>query len=100
MNDENGPEVAILLTATPEGLNVAIHPRDADPDQDSPAMIFASFLHANMDALIHDANKAKERFDAAMKPAIVTEIQPKSIQTTDGNLARVDALPAGYPPLN
>lgn len=101
--EDQGPEVAILLTETPDGLNVSIHPRDAEPNQKSAAVIFAGFLQANMESLIRDARTAKARYESEQESSIATELSVKSIQTSDGNLARQDAkliLPAGYPPLN
>ena len=58
-------EVLIFLKTADGALNVQILPRDADPNQDSPAVILASFLNANMDAI---AQAAMDGYHKSKKP--------------------------------
>ncbi len=64
-NAAEDAEVVIFLKTDNEQLNIQILPRDAEPDQESPAIILASFLNANMPALVQ---ASREAYLAAQAP--------------------------------
>lgn len=79
-------EVMIFLKTKNGMLNVQFLPRDEEPNQDSPAVILAGYLNANIHQFICEAMDGYKAFKA--KPTVIDEAPRRSILTADGNIAR------------
>ncbi len=85
-------EVLIFLKSDEGHLNVQILPRDEEPDEHSPAVIFAAFLNQNMEGLTKAAMDSYRQYQAeqAGEGAVLTEAPQRSIQTAEGDIAKKD----------
>lgn len=98
-------EVIIILSTKDGKLNVKMLPRDDEPDQDSPAVIFASFIDHNCKQLAHQAGSLHTAYKDALNPQLVTDASPRrSILNAQGNIARATddvnlILPATHDPI-
>jgi hypothetical protein len=77
-------EVHICVSYEGNKLTVQMFPRDEEPNQDSPAMILAGFINANLKELAEMAMEAKRLSEtavpvAAPAPGIVTDATPRII---------------------
>lgn len=90
-NGKQGPdedcEVLIFLKFNNGLINVQFLPRDEEPNQNSPAVILAGYINANLHQLIREAMDGYNKAQAA-KNEIVRELPARSILTADGNIAR------------
>lgn len=97
---EEAEIVMCISSPDQKSVNIKFLPRDEEPNQDSPAVILASYLNANMAELVVDAVTTKREYDAAIAagksnqeaanaPALrLAEAPGRSILTADGNIAR------------
>ena len=76
-SEDDDAEIIIFLKATDAQLNVQIAARDETPNQDSPAVILASYLSANMDQLIAESQQAHRAFVEGEKQEAAPEDPPE-----------------------
>jgi hypothetical protein len=93
-------EVLIGLSVTDKHVNIKCLPRDAEPDQESLAIIVASFINANFGGLVETAMQAKKDFEAAQAAGqqnahFIKQRPVRSITTPEGGLATKDAKIVG-----
>lgn len=81
---DDDPEVLLALSDAPEGIHLAVMPRDENPNQDSLAVVLAGFINANLPALVKAAMQAKRQHEASE----IARIQPRSVTTLEGGLAQ------------
>lgn len=81
-------ECLVFLSVKDGTLHAGFLPRDENPDQDSPAMIFAAFMSANFKNLAGQAIALHDQHKSERDPKVITEAPARSILTTDGNIAR------------
>jgi hypothetical protein len=83
-------ECVIFLKATDGKLNIGFLPRDEEPNQDSPAMIFAAYVNANFTQL---AGEAMAMYESATQglpgdgSVMLAEAPKRSIVDAVGNIA-------------
>jgi hypothetical protein len=88
-----GSEVLIGLSADAAGVSIKCLPRDAEPNQESEAVIVAAFINANFGSLVQTAMQAKKDFEAAQaagqpNPHMIKQQPQRSITSVDGGLAK------------
>lgn len=86
-------EVLIALSADEQGVSMQVLPRDEQPDQDSPAVILAGFINANLGNLMQTAFAAKEQHEqnqgaGQQNPQFIKTPGVRSITTPEGGLAK------------
>ena len=84
-------EVLIALHAEHDVVHVQFMPRDEKPDQESLAMIVASFIQANWLGICAQAREVYFRHvdeSHGLTPGQVSLPQPRHILDAQGNLAR------------
>lgn len=87
-------EVIIMLKATDGRLEVSMLPRDEEPNQDSPAVIFAAFINANFEQLagqamsLYMSHAAAERGELPMEGSgQIVEAPKRSVVDQAGQIA-------------
>ena len=87
-------EVLIMLKADDGKLEVSMLPRDEDPNQDSPAVIFAAFINANFKELagqamaLYMSHAAAERGELPMEGSgQIVEAPKRSVVDQAGQIA-------------
>ena len=89
-------EVIFFFDANDGKLNFGTLTRDDPPNQDSPAVIFAAYIHANFERLageaiaLHDSHEAAQRGQLPMGNVIVGAPK-RSIVTPAGDIASEEA---------
>jgi hypothetical protein len=94
-----GAEILICLTADDGKVKASFIPRDAEPDQNSQAMILAGYISANLHELLLEAVASYQVYEAqaaanAADPGIVTDAQPR-IAGADGSPAQAASVLLG-----
>lgn len=79
---EENAEAVICVSAEGSNLRIATILRDPEPDQASPAVIFASFINANFEELSRQSWAAYQRSLTAIpaqaeSPQLVTDATPR-----------------------
>lgn len=81
-------ECLVFLSVKDGKLHAGFLPRDENPDQDSPAMIFAAFLSENFKNLAGQAIALHDQYKSERDPAVITDVPRRSVLGPDGNIAR------------
>lgn len=84
-------EILIALHAENDVVHASFMPRDAEPDQDSLAMVTAAYINANWKQIAGEAMalylKRQDEIHG-LTPGQVSLPQPRHILDAQGNLAR------------